>query len=499
MTTCGNAASCAQRTSDLRMRGALLGALASLLLSGCSGDVLDDLLDEIEPGGGHHHHPPPPPPPPSTCGTVTWDELFEHVEADILQVEADDREFQRYITLANKRTTGECGASLEDDRQALSKLVNSVSRETRIRQPALIRGETDTYRIDLRDYELDAASGAFEVDGVAFADGWEAIVGNSPFAVEFQGDQAENVQLLANTIAPVLFADALADAVVRGNLYYALVGIPDNQAELEQNLGIDFAADDLQDIAIRGGANIDGRDFIAQRNEQPVGGLAYWQVADFGPRQGGIFEDPLGDLRGEREVVYHLPNGLLGFALFDAGGARLEASSVQFDDSLNDFAYVVPRSPLRRYAQGFAFEDQVRQDVLDNPIDYGQIAEITDLLERYPAELAEIVEQDALLYASALARAGVPLNAREPINAVLDQFDLDVDLATVAGDVLFPPDALANEVNRLDPALSGLDNGFRVDRDDWGALYVNTLCITSVANENRPADQVCIDQGVSNQ
>jgi hypothetical protein len=497
MTTCVNAAARAQRTSLFRLRGALLGALASLLLSGCSGDVLDDLLDELKPGGGGHHHPPPPPPPPVSCGTVTWDQVYEHIEANILQLDADDRPFQRYITLANKRTAGECGASLDDDRQALSKLLNSISRETAVSAPEPIPGVTDTYRIDLRSYGLDDSTGPFQVGNVQYVDGWEAIIDTSPFAVEFQGDQAENVVLLANTLVPVLFADALADAVAQGDLYYALLGIPATRAELELNVGVDFAADDAQGITVRAGANIDGRDFIAQRNEQPVGGLTYWQVADFGPRQGGIFDDPLGDLRGEREVIFNLPNGLLGFALFAADGARIEASSVLGDDELEGGVYSVARSPLRRYALGFAFQDELRADALQNQIDYAQVADFDELLNTYPdeASLAEIISLDNVLYTAALARAGVPLSASEPISGVLDQFDEDVALATVAGDVLFPPELLAGEVNRLDPALSGLDNGFRVDRDDWATLYANTLCITSVASENRPADEVCIDAG----
>lgn len=509
MTTCGNAAARAQRTSDFRWRGALLGAFAALLLSGCSGDVLDDLLDDIKPGGGHHggghhggghHGGGHQPPPPTSCDAVTWDEVFLFVEADILQLDADDREFQRYVTLANQRTAGECGAALDDDRLALSKLLNSISRKAQIRQPELIQGDTDTYRFDLRDYGLDFSSGPFGVGNVEYDDGWEAIIDNTPFAVELQGDQAENVQLLTNTTVPLLFADALADAASNGDLYYALVGIPETRAELELNVGVDFAEQDAQNITIRAGASSDGRDFIAQRNEQPVGGLAYWQVADFGPRQGGIFDDPLGALRGEREVIYHLPNGSYAFALFDAAGARLVASSVLSDDALESGVYSVARSPLRRYAQGFAFEDQLRQDVLENPIDYGQIAEITDLLDRYPTqeELQEIIGLDNALYGNALARAGVPSGAPEPISAVLDRFDRDVDIVAVGGDLLFPAEILENEVPRLDPALSALDDGLAVARDDWAALYLNTLCIISVANENRPTNEVCSDVGVFN-
>lgn len=438
----------------------------------------------------------PPTGPTGSCLSLPWDRVWEAVEADILQQDADDRAFLRYVTLANELGAGRCNEALDAHRQALSKALNGVSRETAIRQPTRIPGNTETYRLDLRDYGLDDSQGPFIVDGVSFVDGWEAIGSNDPFAVEFEGDQAENVSLLAGSTVPLLFGGSLVDVVTSGAVYYGLLGIPDTQLELEQQLGIDVAADDTQQITVRAGRNVNGRDFVAERHEQPVGGLYYWQTADFGLRDGALFTDPLGALRGEREVVYSLPNGLLGFALYDAAGQRLAQSGVLTDAAEELGSYRAGRSSLRRYAQGFAFEDQVRQDVLDNPIDYAQTIQITDLLERYPAELPEIVESDAQIVQLGLARAGLPENVPEPITSLLAAFKADVDIAIVAGDVLFPQAALENEINRLDPALSGLDNGFRVDRDDWSALYVNSLCILSVASENRPSTQACIDSGV---
>lgn len=438
----------------------------------------------------------PPLGPTGACRTVTWDRVWEAIEADVLQQDANDREFLRYVTLANKLGAGLCDAALDPYRLALSKALNGISRETQIGQPTLIRGDTETYRIDLRDYGLDDATGPFLADGAVFVDGWELISSNDPFAVEFQGDQAENVSLLTNALAPLLFADSLIDVATSGSRYYGLVGTPETQLALEQQLGVDLLGDDQQGITVRAGRNVGGRDFVAERHVQVVGGLYYWQTADFGVRQGALFTDPLGPLRGEREVVYSLPNGLLGFALYDAAGQRLEESAVLTDTAEELSNYRAVSSSLRRYAQGFAFEDQVRQDVLDNPIDYGATFEITDFLDRYPEELPAILESDAQLFQLALARAGVPENSPEPITALLGAFAADVDIAVVAGDTLFLQEALANEITRLDPGLSGLDNGFRVDRDDWASLYVNSLCVLSVANENRPTEQACLDAGV---
>jgi hypothetical protein len=500
-------ASCAESASDECSDHASAGAMCVLA---CTSDADCSAGFECRSAQCVPDGPLPPPPSPDAgqsvtepplgptgaCNTVTWDQVWEAVEADLLQRDAEDRAFLRYVTLANKLGAGLCNQALDPYRQALSKALNGVSRDTQIRQPSPIPGDTETYRVDLRDYGLDDSNGPFISDGFQFVDGWELISSNDPFAVEFQGDQSENVSLLANAVTPLLFAESLIDVATSGSRYYDLVGIPETQIELEQQLSIDLLADDEQDLTVRGGRNVGGRDFVAERHEQAVGGLYYWQTADFGVRAGALFTDPLGPLRGEREVVYSLPNGLLGFALYDAAGQRLDESAVLTDPSEEFSAYRAVSSSLRRYAQGFAFEDQVRQDVIDNPIDYGATLEITDLLDRYPLELPEILDSDAQLFQLALARAGVPENAPEPITALLGAFAADVDIAVVAGDTLFPQEAMANEINRLDPALSGLDNGFSVDRDDWAALYVNTLCIVSVANENRPSTQACIDAGV---
>jgi hypothetical protein len=191
---------------------------------------------------------------------------------------------------------------VQDDRQLLNDVVNSLSSAPGPVRPGLIGGDSETYRIDLRDYELSDVDGPIVVGNTSFVDAWEAIKDNTQYGVRFQGDQAENVQLLTGTTVPLLFLDALVDGATT---------------------------------------------------------------------------------------------------------------------------------------------------------------------------------------------AGLPVQDADPLQAVLDTFSQDVDLDTAAGDVLFPPALFAQEINRLDPALRGLESGLSIERDDWSALYVDTLCIVTIANENRPADELC--------
>lgn len=446
---------------------------------------------------------------------ITWDEVYEAIEADLLQQDADDRIFTRYITLTDRYNAGVCDQQLEQDRYAMNKFINSISSQSQVRQAVEVRDSQDSksiYRIDLRDYGLDDAEGPFEVDGEQFVDGWEAIIGNNNFAIEFQGDQAENVILLSNTLVPVMFSDAIIDEASFGNLYYGLLRLEDTRDEVQADLGLDLAGDLDQQITIRGGtttSEISQQERLAQRNEQPVGNLYYWESFDLDPDLAGnsIFDDPLNfdqNANGS-EAVFSLPNGLQAYIIFDENGNRLEESPILFDNiTQNDNVMRAGVSCMNCHAQGLVpFEDQVREFVLDNRIDAAAAAaavglEFEDILDLYPeqSDFADQIEQDSNLYLSALGRAGIPTGERnDPIARTFVRFDSDVDLVRVAGLLHFPADALENEVNRLDPALSGLDNGFRVDVDDFKGLYANSLCIVSVANENRPADQVCIDAG----
>jgi hypothetical protein len=301
-----------RKISNVRAHGGRLGlgmALA-LFLAGCSAadDYLDDLFDDFKPGHGHGHGGSPSGPPAGDCGFVSWDDVHEEIERDVLSQDADDRPFLRYVTLANE-LAGTCD-NLIDSVAALNDVLELATRDTRVGVEASpVAGGTGTYRLDLRDYDWD---GTLTLGGTTFADVWEAVVDASPFVVEFQGDSAENTILQTQTTKPVLFIDAFVSVTSRGPIFAAL-----------------------------GGSGTSGA-----------------------------------------------------------------------------------------------------------------------------------------------------------IEQVQDDFDADVFLAGVAGDTLYPVESLERDIPRLDPALSGLDDGFAIDRDDWATLYLESLCILSVANENQPTAEACASVGL---
>jgi hypothetical protein len=134
------------------------------------------------------------------------------------------------------------------------------------------------YRVDLRDLGWDQPT---NVGGVAFTDKWEAIIAASPYAIEFDGEDADSANFSAVTTVPVLFSDAVIDATRIGDLYYALGGIHNNVFELFLQLGIDITDVDLD--SIRAGmsqSRMSQQDTIIQRLDQGRFQDFYWSRFD---------------------------------------------------------------------------------------------------------------------------------------------------------------------------------------------------------------------------
>jgi len=460
-------------------------------------------------------------PPPQVCDNqiMTWDDVYESIERDILSQDADDRVFVRYLSISNRYNAGTCDAQLEPERWAMSKFINSISQRAAITEPEEVLGTNGTiYRIDLRDYDLDDTNGPFDPNGLVggpFVDGWEAIVANNNFAIEFQGDAAENVILQSNTLIPIIFSDALIDEGTVGNLYYELLRLQDNRDANLLDLEVDVQAniDDRTAIfAATTASEISDQDRFMQRHQSDAAGdQYYWESFDLDPNLAGnsIFDRPLDfnlDANGS-EALFSLPNGLQAYIIYDAAGLRLEESDILFDNSQNDNVLRSGISCMTCHDNGvIQFEDEVRTFAEDNRIDVAEAAaeadldgdgvadgEFEDILDLYPenADLREQIVDDATNYRGALTRAGIPTNGSDPVSDTFIRFDKDVRIADVAGFLHYPIDNLVRDIPRLNPALSGLDDGFGVDTDDFKGLYLESLCITAVADENQPADAEC--------
>jgi len=441
-------------------------------------------------GHGRGHGGTPPPPPVACSALIDPDALYATINADLAGIDADDLPFVRYLSLAD--LSNACKGSLDGDRAALSKLINSLSISATLTQPLAVDAAETLYRIDLRDYDWDRE---IVVGATRFVDAWEALLSESPYALPFVGDDADDAVSDTGTSVPVLFGSAFVAAAASAPLYYALLGISaDLDDQLENELGIDVANARATGETVRAGFVADGLEgetqFLAERFFIEFRAGVAWQISEFG---GDLFEDPLGNASGERELIFTLPNGLQGHIVADADGHVKNSSDVVIDLEASDFRASVANSYFRLRAQGVDVQDEVRPFVLANPGDFSA-AERNAILAVYPAadDLEALLDADrSNFFAASLARLGQDIDAApEPVSQTFANFNADVDLATAAGELMVTADNLRDNLALLDPALSVLDGG-RVDRGDFTQLYAQSFCILGVVLENQVDPAVC--------
>jgi hypothetical protein len=102
----------------------------------------------------------------------------------------------------------------------------------------------------------------------------------------------------------------------------------------------------------------------------------------------------------------------------------------------------------------------------------------------------QVKDDSTAFYQSALQRANLPTLGGDPVSNTFLRFDADLRLADAAGDLGVTPDDLSRNLQLLDPVLSVLDGG-TLDRDDFTALYIESLCALSTQLENAPDEAIC--------
>jgi serine/threonine-protein kinase len=430
---------------------------------------------------------------------VDFDQLFQDVNQDLSGEDADDQVFFRYISLTNRFTAGQCADALDKDREGLTKMLNMLSIDASIETAIPVNTEETLYRIDLRDFAWDRA---ISVEGQNFNDVWEAIAANNPYAVEFIGDDADDAKADTQTAFPIQFADQMMDVAIIGNLYYAIIDVDVAQPLadfISVNLGIDVDQNTLDEEQLRAGttkSRISRQDRLVQRDDIEVRSGALWQSFDFeDDANESIFEDPFDFTPGGTEAIFTLPNGMLGFIIADANDVIVEDSDILLDTNQNNFRAITAVSCANCHASGFIpVVDEVRDIAVANARTIGLDRDEVEQLQGIyvsPQEFARQVTEDSQgFYQRALQLADLPVQGADPVSSVFLRFDQDIRIQDAAGDLGLTPDDLEENLDLLDPVLSTLDRG-TIDRDDFTAVFVDSLCILSTPLENQPDPAVC--------
>jgi WD40 repeat protein/mono/diheme cytochrome c family protein len=398
-------------------------------------------------------------------------EVLTWILADLDQLDRRARRFTRYVSLTALANAGAGPDELQSYRNALAKLLNSLSWHPRISLPKAIDPAGLVLRIDLRDYQWDANL-------------WNRVLTDYPYGIVQDSGIARAVLVRTATRMPIVRLDWFVATASRAPLYYDLLQIPTNLAELERQLRVDVNLDIQQERIVRTGflgSGISRNNRILERHDAQNG--AYWRTYDFEaipqnltdrdlllPDRRDVFAYPLGPGGADTnfqhaggEVIFNLPNGLHGFVLINANNTRIDKGPIAIvsDPKRPDRAVEVGVSCMSCHASGILQKtDQIRDHVSRNAKAFSRADnELVRALYPPEAKTKGLMEEDTKRYRAALTKTGNTVGSVEVVMTLTLRYEADVDLPTVAAEVGLPAEDLQSRLLRsevLTRSLGGL-------------------------------------------
>lgn len=415
----------------------------------------------------------PPVTPTKRKGFVTQNEVNERILKDLEGIDRRARRFVRYLSLAHLSNSGTGEDELQTYRNALSKLINSLSWHPKIRKPEPIDDAQTILRIDLRWYMWDAAL-------------WNRLLNDYPYGLLDDSTTSRAIMVSTGTKIPLIRADWFIATASRPLLYQDLLQLPGNLAELEKQLRVDAGANIAQDRVLRlafNGSGISKNNRILERHDAVHG--YYWRTYDFEevpqnliergdlqPDRRNVFAYPLGPGSTENafqhaggEAIFSLPNGLQGYYIMNAVNNRVDKApqAIVSDPKRPDRAVETGVSCMGCHIPGIISKaDQMRDHLDTNPKAIPKLdREIAKAI--YPGkEIATAqMEEDAKRFTAALEQTGAKVNKYEPVITMTLRYEADVDAVTAAAEVGLPYEEFQKRIGES-PRLSQNFGAFRV-------------------------------------
>ena len=366
---------------------------------------------------------------------------LDHVENAILndlnRLDGQGRLNSRYLLLTHKHDLGSNSQDLGLFRSGVNKTMNSLSTDDDIALATPIDREGSVYRIDLRAYNLTPAD-------------WQLVIDTDPIKFESFTVKGLTIKDLTQVARPWMHADNFTIIANDPDIYYTLMEVPLTRAEFFDFLDVDFQGDfDNFEVTMAGffGSPISlNKNRLIARNETDDGYLwSTFDPDDIQTRERNLFEFPLlAETGGQanfvfdaQEMIWTLPNGLQGYALYDAAGNRANDAPVTVvTDTDSPFSPIIENalSCYRCHANGLiAAQDQVRDSVLRNASEFTtDDVELVKVFYKQNQGLAATFTSDIRLYNQALEAAGTSAGDPDPVNFLSDRIRKDLTLEEVA-------------------------------------------------------------------
>ncbi|MFO1093256.1 MAG: c-type cytochrome domain-containing protein [Planctomycetaceae bacterium] len=399
---------------------------------------------------------------------ITSDQVIDSILADVQKANERTRRFLRYFTLTHLYNAGVSEDELQTYRNAFTKLANSLSWNTDLIVPKAIDEARTIFRIDIRDLNWNS-------------DTWTAIEDANPYFLEFATSKAKSCYDETEARMPFVRADWFVFAASKPPLYHAVLGLPDTDEQLEEQLHVNVVANIEQEQAIRAAFNRSG---VSQNNrliewhKSPYG--SYWKSYDFGGNAGrqNLFAYPLGPgneadsfEHDGGEIIFTLPNGLQGYLLVDGKGGRIDQgpTNIVSDPRRANRAVTNGVSCMSCHFAGLIPKsDEVGAVVRANPKAFKNSADILALY-RDPQELGDKLERDTRRFAEALEKLDITSLTRsgEPISTMAARFEEELDVRLASSEFGLTPDEFNS---RLDDCSEVIARTFGVLRVPAGTL-----------------------------
>jgi WD40 repeat protein len=405
-------------------------------------------------------------------------EIDRLVLADLERFDRRARRFQRYFSLVPLARAGASEALLRTYRAGLNKLLNSLSWHSRIATLQVADQAGLLLRVDLRDLLWDAGL-------------WNRVVAEYPYGILAETGAFRAVAAASLTRLPVVRADWFLATASRPPLYHDLLQLPTTAGELERQLRLDAAVDIQQERVARAGftgSGVSRNNRLIERHPAPHG--AYWRTYDFDavqqptaerqnlrPDRRNLFAFPLGPgttdgtfQHAGGEIIWHLPNGLLGFMLVDANNRRIDKAptAIVSDPRRPDRAVEPGVSCMSCHSTGIQPKtDQIRAHVARNAAAFPKNdAELVRAL--YPPEtaLTKFMEEDAERFRRAIEQCGCKVTEADPVSAAAQRYEADLDARSAAAEL-----GLAVDEFRRRLAETTLAQGLGALRTDGGTVH----------------------------
>ena len=422
---------------------------------------------------------------------ITIEAMLKTIHTHLISLPDFDRAYARYFTLTHLYNAGARDNNLRAYRNALSKLVNSLSWGKRVKKPIPIDPEATIFYIDLRDYQWD-----YELDSKG--DPWYKIQLAYPYSIDFTTSTYKTLCQETDCDVPFVRADWFIATASVPPLYHDILDLPKTDRELEARLEVNIEGN-IKNApgrrVWRAGFNESGvsrNNRVVERHESQHG--AYWKSYDFKGNSGkqNIFTNPLDFAHDGGEIIFNLPNGLQAYYLTTASGTRLDTAPV-------DIVSTGERDPVVRngiscmgcHTEGIkTFEDQVRPAIVQipNPI-YDKAQALRLYAEK--STMDTLIREDIARYRRALEAAGGVFGGSEPIQQLVKQFEGSLDIEYAAAEVgLEKADFLQKIRENSILQNAGLtvlvvSNG-RVKRDAWDSQFGTVVSTLNIGKYSTP-------------